>query len=274
MTLTDNIASVSRRLAQTKFRRLSAAFFRYYPVKHGVTTIRDFDEDLAIDLDRASYISSAIYWGGHHSLPTVQFLRSFLQPDMTFADIGANIGEITLVAAKRLTSGKVLAFEPMPAVFALLSHNVAINNFGCVTLHNVGLYDRDASLPLYVKRDNPHGTTNHGVTSLFSTGTDRQERSVPLLRFDEIAEASGLERLDIIKIDVEGAEMMVLRGAEVSIRRFRPVMIVEISEANFQRAGYSVPEFFQYLHSIGYDARPVQTGGRLSAECDALCIPR
>src|ERR1700740_1428868 len=80
VTLTDNIASVSRRLAQTKFRKLSAALFRLYPVKRGVATIRDFDEDLAIDLDRGSYISSAIYWGGYHSLSTVQFLRSFLQP--------------------------------------------------------------------------------------------------------------------------------------------------------------------------------------------------
>jgi len=266
--------SISRRLAQTKFRKLSAALFRLYPVKRGVATIQDFDEDLAIDLDRASYISSAIYWGGYHSLSTVRFLRSFLQPDMTFADIGANIGELTLIAAKRLTSGKALAFEPMPAVFALLSHNVAINHFGRVILHNIGLFDRDAQLPLYVKPDNPHGTTNHGVTSLFSTGADRQERSVPLLRFDEVAEASRLERLDLIKIDVEGAEMMVLRGAKESIRRFRPVMIIEISEANFQRAGYSVTEFFQYLHSIGYDPQPVQAGESLSAECDALCIPR
>jgi FkbM family methyltransferase len=274
MTITDNIASVSRRLAQTRLRRLSAALFRHYPVKHGVATIRDFDEDLAIDLDRASYISSAIYWGGYHSLSTVRFLRDFLEPDMTFADIGANIGEITLIAAKRLTSGRALAFEPMPAVFSLLSHNVAINNFECVTLHNIGLYDHDARLPVYVKQDNPNGTTNHGVTSLFSTGTDRQQGSVPLLRFDEVAESAGLKRLDAIKIDVEGAEMMVLRGAEVSLRRFRPVMIVEISEINFRRAGYSVMEFFGYLNSIGYDARPVPTAGDLTSECDALCIPR
>lgn len=261
-------------MAQTRFRKLSAALFRHYPLKHGVTTIRDFDDDLAIDLDRASYISSAIYWGGYHSLPTVRFLRNFLQPEMTFADIGANIGEITLVAAKRLTLGKVLAFEPMPAIFALLSRNVALNNFACVTLHNIGLYDRDAERPLYSKRDHTHGTTNHGVSSLFSTRADRQECSVPLLRFDDVAEASGLERLDIIKIDVEGAEMMVLRGAAASIRRFRPVMIVEISATNFQRAGYSAAEFFQYLHSIGYDPQPVEAGETLSAECDALCIPR
>jgi FkbM family methyltransferase len=274
--LTDSIASFSRRLAQTKARKIAELLFRYYPVKRGVTTIHDFDGDLSILLDRASYISSAIYWAGHHSLPLVRFLRRFLKPEMTLADVGANIGEITLFAGKKLTQGRVLAFEPMPAVFSELALNVALNHFASsVEMFNVGLFDRDGTMPLYVKEDQPFGTTNKGVTSIFSTGRDRQVTSVPLRRFDDIAAECRLERLDVMKLDVEGAEWMVLRGAENSIKRFRPVIIVEISASTYGRAGYSPRDLFSYFESLAYDLRNLEDGStKLPSECDALCVPR
>jgi len=275
LILADSIASLSRRVAQTKYRKISEVLFRYYPAKRGITTIHDFDGDLSISLDRASYISSAIYWAGHHSFPLVRFLREFLKPEMTLADVGANIGEITLLAAKRLSSGLVLAFEPMPNVFAQLTRNVALNKFSSIRLFNLGLYDSNGSLPLFVKNDHPFGTTNEGVTSLFSTGKDRTETLVPLRKFDDVAGEASLTRLDVMKIDVEGAEWMVLRGAENSIKRFRPVIIAEISAANFQRAGYAPKDFFNYLNALDYEVRNLEDGSRnLTSECDALCFPR
>lgn len=273
--LADSIAFVSRKIAQTRCRKISETLFRYYPAKKGSTTIRDFDGDLAISLDRSSYITSAIYWAGHHSLHAVRFLREYLRPEMTLADIGANIGEITLLAAKRLSRGQVLAFEPMPHVYERLCQNVALNQFGNVKTFNMGLYQESGSLPLFVKNDKPYGVTNEGVTSLFHAGDDRQEAVVPLRKLDDVAVECGLARLDVMKIDVEGAEWMVLRGAEESIKKFRPVIIVEISESNFKRAGYTGKDMVAYLRGLKYDVRSLEAGGEvLSAECDALCFPR
>jgi FkbM family methyltransferase len=273
--LTDSIASLSRRVAQTKYRKLSEILFRYYPAKRGITTIHDFDGDLSISLDRSGYISSAIYWAGHHSLSLVRYLRKFLTPEMTLADVGANIGEITLFAAKRLSRGRVLAFEPTPRAFAHLARNVGINKFSSVELFNYGLYDQIASLPLFAIDDHPFGTRNDGVTSLFSDGNDRTETSVPLRRFDDVACEAGLNRLDVMKIDVEGAEWMVLRGAENSIKKFRPVIIAEISACKFRRAGYTPEDLLGYLNALNYDVRDVEDGStNLPPECDALCLPR
>jgi FkbM family methyltransferase len=273
--LADSIASLSRRVARTKYRKISEILFRYYPAKRGITTIHDFDGDLSISLDRASYISSAIYWAGHHSLPLVRYLRKFLTPEMTLADVGANIGEITLLAAKRLSKGRVLAFEPTPEVFAQLKRNVSINNFSSVELFNYGLYDQIGSLPVYAIDDHPFGTRNDGVTSLFSDGNDHTEMSVPLRRFDDVACESGLTRLDIMKIDVEGAELMVLKGTENSIKKFRPVIIAEISACKFRRAGYTPEDLLGYLDTLDYDVRDLENGSaNLPPECDALCLPR
>lgn len=273
--LTDSIASLSRRIAQTKARKIAQLLFRYYPVKRGVTTIHDFDGDLSIILDRASYISSAIYWGGHHSLPLVRFLRRYLKSEMTLVDVGANIGEITLFAAKKLTAGRVLAFEPNPDVFSELSLNVALNQFTAVELFNLALYNQEGRVPLYAEDDRPFGTRNTGVTSVFFAGSEHQLATVPLRKFDEIAREAMLTRLDVMKIDVEGAEWMVLRGAEDSIRRFRPVIIVEISASTFARAGYTPCDLFDYFDSLAYDIRDLENGStKLAPECDAICVPR
>ena len=126
-----------------------------------------------------------------------------------------------------------------------------------------------------MKEDKPYGRTNDGVTSLFSSGKERREATVPLRRLDDVARECGLERMDFLKIDVEGAEWMVLRGAEESIRRFRPVIVAEVSAENFRKAGYAPKDLFAYLESRNYEIRALEEGVRISdGDCDVVCLPR
>jgi FkbM family methyltransferase len=275
MALTDSIAFASRKLARTRLNRFSEALRRYYPVKSGSTTIHDFDSDLRFYIDRASTVSAAIYWRGHCSTRVANFLTDHLRPNMTFVDVGANVGELTLLAAKRLANGRVLAFEPNPAIFSQLCRNLNLNKSLRVELFNLGLFDRDDFLPMYRMQDFQFGTINEGVPSLFSSGTDRQEETVQLRRFDDVARECGLQRLDVMKIDVEGAEMMVLRGAEEFINRFRPVIITEMSDANFRRASYTPNDLMSYFRSLEYDIQLLDhRGGKPPLQCDAICLPR
>jgi FkbM family methyltransferase len=274
MNLTDSVAFASRKIAQTRLHKISEALRRYYPVKRGSTMIHNFDTDLKMHVNRASYVSNVIYWRGHHSASVAKVLKQHLRSHMTFVDVGANLGELTLLAAKRLVNGRVLAFEPDPQVFLQLSRNISINHLSGVEAFNFGLFDKTGSLPLYRKRDINFGTINEGVPSLFSTGNDPQEVKVPLRRFDDVARESGLERLDVMKIDVEGAEMMVLRGAECFIKRYRPILIIELSEANFQRAGYTTGDLIDYLGSLEYDVQTLDDRSAAGIQCDAVCTPR
>lgn len=274
MNVTDSVAFLSRRIAHTGKRKVAAALFRYYPVKRGATTIRDFDGDLHMNIDRQSYISSAIYWSGHHSPEIHRFVADFLRHDMVMADVGANIGEITLTAAKRTPRGRVLAFEPSPQLFEQLSRNVALNQFRSVSLFNFGLFDSVGTLPLYLRSDNPYGTHNEGVSSLFPCGQSRQKVSVPLRQFDDVVVECRLARLDLMKIDVEGAELMVLRGSENALRKFRPVLIVEIEEPNFKAAGYGKTDLFAWLRYSGYDVPVGHDTAKIPSHCDVVCYPR
>lgn len=274
MNLTDTVAFASRKIARTKLHKVSEALRRYYPAKTGSTTIYDFDGDLRMYIDKSGFVNSTIYWKGYLSPAVASVLRHHLRPEMTLVDVGANVGEITLVAAKRLTRGRVLAFEPMPQAFAQLSRNVALNNLTGVELFNIGLFDKTGSLPMYQKQDIIFGTINEGVPSLFSTGDDPEEVRVPLRRFDDVAQECGLTRLDVMKIDVEGAELMVLRGAESLIKRFRPLIIVELCDVNLQKAGYTVGELIHYLGSLEYDVQTLDDSGKRPLLCDAACFPR
>jgi Methyltransferase FkbM domain len=119
------------------------------------------------------------------------------------------------------------------------------------------------------------GMANHGLGSVFGTPADKQASAVRLRKFDDVARQIGLQRLDFMKIDVEGAEWMVLKGAEQSIRRFRPVIVAEHSVGNFQKAGYSPKDLHAYLESLRYEVCNLEDRGtRLPAECDILCLPR
>ena len=284
----DAVAGLSRRLARGSSklgvngssganwgRRVASLLYRYYPAKQGVTTIHDFDGDLTMCVDRGSYIGSAIYWAGHHSLPLVRFLREFLRPEMTLVDVGANIGEITLFAAKKLSRGRVLAFEPNPRIFEQLSRNVALNHLSNVELFHAGLYDEEGALPLYEQEAKYYGRPNDGMTSLYRSGRAQQTARVPLRRLDDVARECGLERVDLLKIDVEGAELMVLRGGENSIRKFRPVIVAEVSATHFARAGYAPKELFAYLEELDYDVRRLGDGtANVDGDCDVVCKAR
>lgn len=182
---------------------------------------------------------------------------------------------MTLYAAKRLYRGRVLSFEPVPGLFAQLCDNVALNHFPAVELFNIGLYDREAVLPIYVREDNSFGIANDGVSSLFRFPNDRPQTTVQLRKFDDLARELDLQRVDFLKVDVESAEWMVLKGAEQSLRAFRPVIVAESSAGNFKKAGYTAKDLYNYLESLDYEIRALVDGStRLPQEGDVLCIPR
>ena len=97
--------------------RLRRRFVRHYAAKGNPSVvIDDFEGDLRLRVDRSSMIGSLIYWNGSFSPNELAVLGRILEPDMVFADVGANQGELTVFAASRLPHGHVLAFEPMESL--------------------------------------------------------------------------------------------------------------------------------------------------------------
>lgn len=180
-----------------------------------------------------------------------QFLTRVLKPGMTYVDVGANIGTTTLAAAGAVgVSGTVIAFEPHPGTFRDLAGSVALNP---------DLESRISLVPSAVGdtvghariSDLPENDVNHigeeGIT-------------VPITTLDEALKS--VEHIDLLKIDVEGYERSVLRGAARTLAKTDAVYF-ESCEANFSQFGYSADEVFGLLHECGftcYAVDPVDFG--------------
>jgi FkbM family methyltransferase len=155
------------------------------------------------------------------------FMRQYLKPGMIYVDVGANIGSHVLNAARvvgRGAGGKVYAFEAEPKTFDLMTKNIAYNNASAsVEARNVAVTASDCVLTLYLNRDS-------AKNSLIRTGNG-ETVSVPGKRLGNLL--PGGVKIDILKIDVEGADMDVLTGAEEIFSSAPPdVVIIEVFDVN------------------------------------------
>jgi FkbM family methyltransferase len=229
------------------------------------TEIADFDGDMKLRLDRAAYMGSLIYWRGYHSYRELRVLHRLLTPAMTFVDVGANRGEFTIFAAKRLPHGRVLSFEPLPDNYGELMHNIELNRLENVTPFPVGLAESSRCQPLFTSADEAvHQSWNEGLGSLFASDYRAIElEAVELRTLDEVCSETKLDAIHCIKVDVEGAELPVLQGARDCLRRFRPVLILEMNAETFRAAGYSSQDIAELLATLGYRLHAIDRRGRV-----------
>jgi FkbM family methyltransferase len=177
---------------------------------------------------------------------TAQFVRSFLKPGMTFVDVGANIGYFTLLAAQLVGSqGRIVAYEPTPVVAARLRENILLNGFDQVIAVEAAVCEEVGTAHLHQSADDPE------ANSLFDETGHSLEVSVTSLDTD--LKCRGIKKIDLLKIDAEGAETLVLRGATAFLDApDPPVIIIEINPVTLAPAGSSVPEILDLLASHRY----------------------
>lgn len=269
MALDVYLSAATRRLSWLRgMRRLTRPLRGYYARKYSgrddrMVTIADYDGGTKISIDRSTYMGGSIYWHRYHHLGELRYLRAHLEPQMTFADVGANQGEFTLPVAKRLSAGQVLAFEPEDRMFLMLRENVALNDLTNVRLFHFGLGKEPSRTALYTST----GTTtqvgwNEGLFTTFNDGVcSAFVQEIEIRSLDDVVSETPVERLDYMKIDVEGAELFVLEGAIKTLQRFRPRLIMEISAETFSTAGYSTRDLLRFLTGQGYQFRHVCRNG-------------
>jgi FkbM family methyltransferase len=250
-------SSLSGLLRSLKVRgrwRLAPRLNRLFPVEPVELLLPDVG---FVRLDLQDEDQLQIYWTGLHrdDARIIRLMREVLPADGIFLDVGANIGLHTLAAAGRVAAGggAVVAFEPHPANFRTLKHNIARNSHSHVLAHNAGLAEAAETLTC-------QGPAQGGNWSLASQGPHSFQ--VRLLRLDDYLLEHPLPRLDLIKIDVEGAEVRVLRGARQAIERFRPVIVFEACPAWLRRLNTSNDELLGVLESMGYAIHRLPEDGR------------
>ncbi len=202
---------------------------------------------------------------GAYEPEVMAVFRRLLRPGMGVIDLGANIGVFTLLSASLVGAGGwVLALEPNPANVMLLEASRRANGFEQVTVCQVAAGSKPGLLSLNTSYSN-------GTTSGLPDGTDALFTAalVPCVRPDSMVPDG--RRIDLIKVDVEGAEYTALLGCTGVIARDRPSIVSEFSPNLMPGiSGISGPDYLRWLMSLGYGLRVVQpdgtTGGPASVE--------
>ncbi len=184
-----------------------------------------FGANMALDVSR-SEVQQLLVAEGERFVDERKLLRRLLGPGMTVVDVGANIGYYLLLFEQAVGStGKVVCSEPSVENLPELRANIEGNGFGNVVLHEVALGAEDGEVRL-----------RSGVNSGVVEGRAGGEYTVPLRRLDSLVD----ERVDLLKIDVEGYEGQVLSGATALLEKYRPILFLELHPHIVGRFGYSV----------------------------------
>jgi FkbM family methyltransferase len=178
--------------------------------------------------------------------------KAILQPGAVALDIGANVGWHTLLMARLVgDGGRVLAAEANPSVRNRLRENLQLNRFQQAEIIPFAIADAEGTLEFYgPAADDPESGNGHVL------GTKAQD-SGPMIRvearrLDTIISETRLDRIDLIKIDVEGFEWPVLQGGAISIAEFRPHIVFEYNAEYSGRGGGSAELFQEFFDRHNY----------------------
>ena len=208
---------------------------------------------LWLELDLRDNLQRALYATGTYEPALVRFLRDELRRGDVMVDVGAHIGVHALTAAarlRRLGGGTVVAFEPAHDSAARLRAAAARNRLE-VTVVEAALGAEPGTADL--RADPAYDIADAGVRSLHGHGTRVQ--TVRVTTFDAWAAEARLERVDLVKLDVEGAELEALRGMAGALgRRWPRALVVEVKQRVLERAGVAGDEVREYLDRLGYQS--------------------
>ena len=197
-------------------------------------------------IDPASIFGIELLRYGVYERQMTALLELVLGPYDTFLDIGGNEGYFSVIASNLVRFGQVHCFEPQARLYPVLRENLRLNGAENVVLHGFAVSDKDGSAEVFLKP-----STNSGASSMFSYGVGRASQNVQTVALDSFFARNGLDRVRLMKIDCEGAEGLVVRGAEEILTR-KAIDFIAM-EYHPQICGFEECErIHRFLKSCGY----------------------
>jgi len=179
----------------------------------------------------------------------VRFILDTVQDGWNVFDVGANIGYVALLIASRTPAGRVYAFEPLPSNFACLQENADRNKMPNLHCELRALGETTKQMTFHYRAEAL--TAGGSIVNSVPYGVDKaiMTTEVAVIPGDEYMREHAVQRLDLVKIDVEGAEGLVLRGMLQTLRTYRPLVVVELH--SFE--GSTAPDVPAFLSDLGYN---------------------
>jgi FkbM family methyltransferase len=216
------------------------------------------DETIAIYTSADNYIEWCILSQGTYEDEIGKLIYLSLKPGFTALDIGANIGLQSLrMSLATGGGGKIYAFEPLQHLQVKFQKNMELNRVDNVTLFPFALSDIAAEGDFKINKN----AWNQGTFTLSDNASGEETQRVIIKVADELSAIKDLERLDFIKIDVEGFEFKVLQGLYHTLTRHKPRILFEYDRNYWLRTGSSLADCYLFLKSLNYNFYQVTSVG-------------
>lgn len=233
-----------RRLPFRPFRN-SLAYFYEQRRRHNNQRVIATIGGITFELDLREMIDSSLYFQGCYEPYVTAVIDRLVKPGMTIFDIGANIGCHTFHLATLVAPfGNVIAFEPTSYAFEKLDRNLKLNRFENVTLERLALSNGS------IEKQKISFRSSWGIDSeVYST----QQETVDFVTVDDYLALHSLTQIDFIKLDVDGFELRVIQGALRTLRKYQPMILMELAPAYLSATGAHPGVLLETLARIGYN---------------------
>lgn len=197
-------------------------------------------------LDISDYQNWLIYFGLTNDRP--DGLYQLVKKKFIIIDVGANIGQTAMNMAKIAGEDSIiLGFEPDFINYSNAIENLQQNKFKNIRYFNIGLGSQTEELPLKI-----NSPLNRGGNRI-DRNNDKNSKLIKIERLDDVLKNEQIKHIDLIKIDVEGFELEVLRGAIKTLQQHKPLLYIEIDENNLNQQNTNAKELINFVSELGYN---------------------
>ncbi len=225
-------------------------------------------------------IQRSLYYLSFVEVQETRWLKTQVRPDWVFFDVGANFGYYSMiVSAASQRRARVYAFEPLASNFHLLARNKDLNHFDRVSAAKLAVSDQVGEVDFFVPPLSCSGV-GHIVDGPIDDPNGYVDK-VQTTTLDDFVSHHNVRRMDFLKIDVEGAELRVLRGASESLRRFRPTIMIEFFPQGLASLHTSAWELLDAIHALDYTTFRIDHGHLQpfrdvpnDVYCNVICLPK
>jgi FkbM family methyltransferase len=218
------------------------------------------------------FIGQEIFYSHAYEPETIALIERMIRPGAVFLDIGAHVGQYSVIAGSKIGSGHVHSFEPDPRTFALLRENT--QSLPNVQANQLALSDEDGIMRLYFADSGHIGFNSLQPPKFNATAGSCEVRTQSL---DNYILEHGIRRVDFVKMDVEGAELQVLAGATRMLAENRPTMLVEFNPMTLAQFGKTCRDLEDFLRERRFNLfavdGPLVDGSSRHAVFNVLAVP-
>lgn len=199
---------------------------------------------IRFEIQMHDLMSQPVYFGLY--MNEILCLKKHFPPDAIVIDVGANIGRWSLFVSYLFKTKKIFSFEPFYNTFLNLKKNISLNNFLDIEIYNLALNNKNEQV--YINSVNE---SNSGL-NFISTQVQNHENRIEAVTLDSFLQRKDIQKVDVIKIDVEGFEMNILEGAIETLKKDHPVLICEIDDSLLAKNNTTPLQIFELLEKNHY----------------------